>query len=43
MVIQLKALDSLKKYGKGYLAQLCDGSEVKVSRSYVDDIKKLIY
>lgn len=42
-IIQLAALDSLKKYGKGYLAQLSDGSEVKVSRGYADAIKRLIY
>jgi len=42
-IIQLSCLLSLKKYGKGFQAQLSDGSEVKVSRSYADRIKELIY
>jgi len=42
-IIQLSALVSLEKYGKGFKAQLSDGSQVKVSRGYSDKIKRLIY
>jgi len=42
-IIQKNALESLSKLGKGFLARLTDGSEVKVSRGYAKDIKDMIY
>ncbi len=41
-IIQKNALLSLSKLGKGFLAELSDGSEVKVSKGYAKDIKDMI-
>ncbi|NBC57646.1 MAG: response regulator [Bacteroidetes bacterium] len=42
-LINKQALVSLSKLGKGFIAQLSDGSEVKVSKGYAKQVKDMIY
>ena len=42
-IINKNALVSLSKLGKGYLAQLSDHSEVKISKGYAKYVKDMIY
>lgn len=42
-LINKQALVSLSKLGKGFIAQLSDGSEVKVSKGYAKQVRDMIY
>ena len=42
-IVYLPAIDEISKYGKSYLLILKNREKVKVSRSYVENIRELIY